>query len=55
MNAHQAASLKPTQKKRLWRWVGWGCLAVVMAAAFYGYQSPDLRANWEALAALCGF
>lgn len=43
------------KRGRVWRVLGYGCLAIVMALAFYGYQSPDLRANWEALAALCGF
>lgn len=30
-------------------------VAIVLALGFMAYQSPEIRANWEALAALCGF
>lgn len=33
----------------------YAAVAVVLALGFMAYQSPDIRANWEALAALCGF
>ncbi len=33
----------------------YAAVAVVLALGFLAYQSPDLRANWEAIAALCGF
>jgi len=27
----------------------------LLALGFIAYQSPDMRANWETIAALCGF
>lgn len=30
-------------------------VGVVLALGFAAYQSPDIRANWETIAALCGF
>ena len=30
-------------------------MIVVLGLGFMAYQSPDIRANWEAIAALCGF
>jgi len=30
-------------------------IGVVLALGFIAYQSPDIRANWETIAALCGF
>jgi len=40
---------------RVWRIAGWGALAVVLALAFVGYLTPDMRVQWANFVALCGF
>lgn len=40
---------------RTWCWIGGLALAAVLGLAFLGYRSPQMRASWETLAAMCGF
>lgn len=39
----------------LWRWLGYGALAVVLGLALWGYTQPEFVLNWDTLMALCGF
>lgn len=43
------------RRARLWRGLGLVALAGVLGLAFAGYLSPEVRASWETLAAMCGF
>lgn len=38
-----------------WRIAGLLALATVLALAFVGHLSPDMKLQWENLMALCGF
>ena len=40
---------------RGWRVTGLLALAAVLALAFLGHLSPDMKLQWENLMALCGF
>jgi len=40
---------------RGWRWTTYIAVGTVLALGFWAYQSPEMRINWEAVAALCGF
>ncbi|CAJ48522.1 hypothetical protein BAV0911A, partial [Bordetella avium 197N] len=43
-------------KPRRWlRYLGGLALAAVLLLGFVGYLSPDMRLNWESVAAMCGF
>ncbi|AKQ59403.1 hypothetical protein [Bordetella hinzii] len=43
-------------KPRRWpRWLAGLLLAAVLGLGFAGYLSPQMRVNWENVAALCGF
>lgn len=42
-------------RRTLWRILGGAALAGVLALGFLGYTMPELRLNWETLAAMCGF
>jgi len=42
-------------RRTLWRILGGTALAAVLALGFVGYTMPELRINWETLAAMCGF
>lgn len=42
-------------RRRIWRVLGGVVLAGVLALGFVGYTMPELRLNWETLAAMCGF
>lgn len=48
-------SAKFTERGRLWRWLGYGALTLVLGLAFWGYTTPDMALSWETLMALCGF
>lgn len=37
------------------RAAGFVALALIMALAFLGHQSPEMKLQWENLMALCGF
>jgi len=51
---HRSAPDKP-RRARLAR-AGWlTLLAVVLALAFVGYQTPDMRVQWATFVSLCGF
>lgn len=41
--------------RKIWRVVGAVALAGVLALGFLGYTMPELRLNWETVAAMCGF
>ena len=43
------------RRRTAWRVMGGIALAVVLTVGFLGYTQPDLRLNWETLAAMCGF
>ncbi|NYT58100.1 hypothetical protein H0A65_04090 [Alcaligenaceae bacterium] len=45
----------PMHRKGPWHYVGIAALLVVMALAFAGYLSPEMRVQWANFAALCGF
>ena len=45
----------PYPKKGRWRYAGIAALLAVMALAFAGYLSPEMRLQWANFAALCGF
>jgi len=53
MTAHDSS--QPWWQRTWPRRAAYGAVALVLALGFWSYQSPHLRANWEALAALCGF
>jgi len=58
MNTHDHpphASHAALPKKGPWRRVGLVVLFIVMALAFAGYLSPQMRLQWANFAALCGF
>jgi hypothetical protein len=38
-----------------WRVAGWSALALALTIGFMGYFMPDVRLNWETIAAMCGF
>ena len=40
---------------KFFRWIGAAALAAVMALAFVGHLSADMKLQWENLMALCGF
>lgn len=40
---------------RAWRITGLLALAAVLALAFAGHLSPEMKLQWENLMALCGF
>jgi len=42
-------------RRTFWRIAGGMALAAVLAFGFLGYTQPELRINWETVAALCGF
>ncbi|WP_255592615.1 hypothetical protein [Bordetella sp. BOR01] len=42
-------------RRTIWRILGGVALAAVLALGFLGYTMPELRVNWETLAAMCGF
>lgn len=50
---HEAAP--PRRTGRAWRVAGLLALAAVLALAFVGHLSPDMKLQWENLMALCGF
>lgn len=41
--------------RQAWRVVGMLVLAAVLALAFVGHLSPEMKLQWENLMALCGF
>ncbi|WP_202411771.1 hypothetical protein [Paracandidimonas lactea] len=41
--------------RRSWRLAGGIALALVLALAFLGYLTPDMRVQWANFVALCGF
>lgn len=43
------------RRGRIWRASGLLALAAVLALAFVGHLSPDMKLQWENLMALCGF
>lgn len=45
----------PARRHRGWRIAGLLALAAVLALAFAGHLSPDMKLQWENLMALCGF
>ncbi|NYT84128.1 hypothetical protein [Pollutimonas harenae] len=45
----------PLPQKGLWRYLGLAAVLLVMALAFAGYLSPEMRLQWANFAALCGF
>ena len=57
-DGHGRHSVKVSAPWWAGKWPQRGMYAAVMlvlALGFWAYQSPDIRANWEAIAALCGF
>ncbi|MCC2597101.1 hypothetical protein LKR43_12190 [Pusillimonas sp. MFBS29] len=52
---HSRETDAPLHKKGPWHYVGITVLLAVMALAFAGYLSPEMRLQWANLAALCGF
>ncbi len=50
---HEAETLG--RPRRAWRLVGFLALTAVLALAFLGHLSPDMKLQWENLMALCGF
>ncbi|MYZ45438.1 hypothetical protein EYW45_20860 [Achromobacter sp. KS-M25] len=40
---------------RGWRWTTYVAITAVLMLGFWAYQSPEMRINWETVAALCGF
>src|SRR3546814_20386616 len=55
-NAHTHRSPEaPPPKKGPWSYAGILAVLVVMALAFIGYLSPEMRVQWANFAALCGF
>jgi len=42
-------------RRTLWCTLAGIALAAVLALGFLGYTMPELRLNWETLAAMCGF
>ncbi|HLU00505.1 MAG TPA: hypothetical protein VKZ70_12275 [Burkholderiaceae bacterium] len=45
----------PARPKKTWRIAGFALLLGVLALAFAGHLSPDMKLQWENLMALCGF
>jgi len=45
----------PRRPRPAWRVAGLLALAAVLALAFLGHLSPDMKLQWENLMALCGF
>jgi len=54
MSSHQQ-TVPSRRPGRAWRIVGLLALAAVLALAFVGHLSPDMKLQWENLMALCGF
>lgn len=54
LSSHHETST-PRRPGRLWRVTGLLALAAVLALAFVGHLSPDMKLQWENLMALCGF
>lgn len=52
-SVHEAAA--PQRRARFWRVSGLIALAAVLALAFVGHLTPDMKLQWENLMALCGF
>jgi len=42
-------------RRTVWRILAGMALVAVLALGFVGYTMPELRVNWETLAAMCGF
>ncbi len=46
---------RPGRLRPAWRVAGFLVLFLVLALAFAGHLSPDMKLQWENLMALCGF
>ncbi|WP_167670748.1 hypothetical protein [Allopusillimonas ginsengisoli] len=53
--SHSVSQTAQRKPRRSWRVIGWIALTLVIALAFVGYLTPDMRVQWANLAALCGF
>jgi len=55
LQQHSRETHAPLHRKGPWHYVGIVALLLVMALAFAGYLSPEMRLQWANFAALCGF
>lgn len=55
MSSASHDTLSATRTRKLWRAIGLAALAAVLALAFIGHLSADMKLQWENLMALCGF
>lgn len=51
----QHSDPKSPRSKPLWRTAGFIALGFVLALAFLGHLSPEMKLQWENLMTLCGF
>lgn len=42
-------------RRTVWRILGGIALVAVLTLGFLGYTLPEVRLNWETIAAMCGF